>query len=229
MSRPYTVARITKGKETFEVLVDPELSLRLRLGENVAFSKILVYEQVYKDAKKGIRAKEEDLKKFFGTTDPVTIAVKIVKEGELQVTADQRRRLIEDKKKQIVDFISKNAVDPRTNMPIPPQRILLALDEAGISIDPFIDAKQQVTKILEKLRLILPLKIGTMIFEIRVPGDVQPKASTYLKSVGRILRDEWKGDGSWMCELEAPSGMQVEILEKLAKMSAGKAEIRPKG
>jgi len=229
LSRPYTVARITKGKETFEVLVDPELSLRLRLGENVALSKILVYEQVYKDAKKGIRAKEEDLKKIFGTTDPVAIAIKIVKEGELQVTADQRRRLIEDKKKQIVDFISKNAVDPRTNMPIPPQRILLALDEAGVSIDPFIDAKQQVTKIIEKLRLILPLKIGTMVFEIRVPGDVQPKASTYLKSVGRILREEWKGDGSWMCELEAPSGMQVELVEKLAKMSAGKAEVRPKG
>lgn len=229
MSRPYTVARITKGKETFEVLVDPDLSLRLRLGENIAPSKILVYEQVYKDAKKGIRAKEEDLKKTFGTTDPVAIAVRIVKEGELQVTADQRRRLIEDKKKQIVDFISKNAIDPRTNMPIPPQRILLALDEAGISVDPFIDAKQQVTKIIEKLRLILPLKIGTMIFEIRVPGDVQPRASSYLKSVGRVLREEWKGDGSWNCELEAPSGMQVEIVEKLAKMSAGKAEVRPKG
>lgn len=229
MSRPYTVARITKGKETFEVLVDPELSLKLRLGENVSASKILVYEQVYKDAKKGIRAKEEELKKIFGTTDPVAIAVKIVKEGELQITADQRRRLIDDKKKQIVDFISRNAVDPRTNLPIPPQRILLALDEAGISIDPFIDAKQQVTKIIEKLRFILPLKIGTMIFEIKVPGDVQPRAGAYLKSVGRVLREEWKGDGSWTCELEAPSGMQVELLEKLAKMSAGKAEVRPKG
>ncbi len=32
-----------------------------------------------------------------------------------------------------------------------------------------------------------------------------------------------------MCELEAPSGMQVELVEKLAKMSAGKAEVRPKG
>lgn len=228
MSRPYTVARITKGKETFEVLVDPDLALRMRLGENVSASKIMVYEQVYKDAKKGIRAKEDDLKKAFGTTDPVAIAVKIVKEGELQVTADQRRRLIEDKKKQIVDFISKNAVDPRTNLPIPPQRIILALDEAGVSIDPFIDAKQQVTKIVEKLKLILPLKIGTMIFEVRVPGDVQPKASSYLKSVGRVLREEWKGDGSWACELEAPSGMQVEIVERMAKISAGKAEVRPK-
>ncbi len=228
MSRPYTVARITKGKETFEVLVDPELSLKLRLGENVSASKILVYEQIYKDAKKGIRAKEEDLKKAFGTTDPVTIALKIVKEGELQVTADQRRKLIEEKKRQIIDFISKNAVDPRTNLPIPPQRIALALDEASVSIDPFIDAKQQVTKIIEKLKLILPLKIGTMIFEIRVPGDVQPKASSYIKSIGRVLREEWKGDGSWACELEAPSGMQVELMERLAKISAGKAEVKPK-
>lgn len=228
MSKPYTVARITKGKETFEILVDPDLALRLRLGENIPASKIMVYDQVYKDAKKGIRAKEDDLKKAFGTTDPATIAVKIVKEGELQITADQRRKLIEEKKKQIVDFISKNAVDPRTNLPIPPQRIVLALDEAGVSIDPFIDAKQQVTKIIEKLKLILPLRIGTMIFEVKVPGDVQPKASSYLKSVGRVLREEWKGDGSWTCELEAPSGMQVEIVERLAKISAGKAEVRPK-
>jgi ribosome maturation protein SDO1 len=58
--------------------------------------------------------------KAFGTTDPLKIADLILKKGTLQLTTDQRRKMVEDKKRQIIDFISRQAVDPKTNLPHPP-------------------------------------------------------------------------------------------------------------
>lgn len=224
----YTLARLVKG-ETFEIIVEPENALRYKMGEKVPISKILLYEEIYTDAKKGTRASEELLLKTFRTNDRVAIAEKILSEGTLQITSEQRQRLIEEKKRQIIDFISKNTIDPRTNMPHPPQRIELAMEQAGVSIDPFIDAKEQASKIIEKLRSIIPIKVGLMRVQLRVPGDVAAKAYNLIKSMGKVLREEWKGDGSWVGEVELPAGLHPDLIEKLNKLSSGRAEARPVG
>ncbi|MCD6421306.1 MAG: ribosome assembly factor SBDS, partial [Thaumarchaeota archaeon] len=184
--KAYTIARIERRGETFEILVDPDNALKYKMGERIPLSKIIVYEEVYLDAKKGIRASEEKLRKAFGTTDFMEIAKTILREGVVHVTAEQRRRLIEEKRKQIIDFISKNAIDPRTNLPHPPQRIELAMEEVGVQIDPFKDAKEQALKIIEKLRTVLPLKTGVLKFKIRLPADVAARAYGIVKSMGRI-------------------------------------------
>ena len=225
MSRGYTIARIERKGETYEILVDPDKALKYRLGENVPVSKVVVYEEVYKDAKKGIRAGEEALKKAFGTTDFMKIAEIILREGIVQVTAEQRRRLIEEKKKQIIDFISKNAVDPRTNLPHPPQRIELAMEESGVQIDPFKDAKEQALKIIEKLRIVLPLKTGVLKFKIRLPADIAAKAYGVVKSMAKITGEQWGKDGSWTSVVEVPTGLHVDLIERLNKISSGRVEI----
>jgi len=223
------VARVSKSGNTFEILVDPDAALRAKMGENIPVSKFLVYEEVYRDSKKGIRANANELMKSFGTTNVQEIALKIVREGELQITAEQRRRLIEEKKRQIIDFLSKHAIDPRTNMPIPPQRLELSLEETGVSIDPFIDAKRQVPKILEKLRMVLPIKVGLAVFQIRVPGDSQPSVNRHLRTLGKVLKEEWGQDGWWRCELEAPAGMITELIELVNRYTAGRGEVKPGG
>ena len=225
MSKGYTIARIERRGETYEILVDPDRALKYRMGEKVPISKIVVYEEVYKDAKKGIRAGEEALKKAFGTTDMMKIAETILKEGVVHVTAEQRRKLVEEKKKQIVDFIAKNAIDPRTNLPHPPQRIELALEEAGVQIDPFKDAKEQALKIIDKLRTVLPLKTGVLNFKIRLPADIAARAYGVVKSMGKITSEQWGKDGSWTSVVEVPTGLHVDLIEKLNKISSGRVEV----
>lgn len=227
MSKSYTIARIEKKGTVFEILVDPDRALEYRLGKNVPVSKIVVYEEVYKDSRKGSRASEEELRKAFGTTDFLKIAETILKEGTIQVTAEQRRRLIEDKKKSIVDFISKNAIDPRTNLPHPPQRIELAMEEAGVTIDPFQDAKEQAMKIIEKLRTILPLKIGVIKLQIRLPGDVVGKSYGLIKNMGKIIKEEWRKDGSWMSIVEVPTGLHLDLIDRLTRIAGGRIEVNP--
>ncbi|MEM4297193.1 MAG: ribosome assembly factor SBDS [Nitrososphaerota archaeon] len=179
----YTVARLERGGNTFEILVDPELALRYKMGEKVPITKVLAYEEVYRDWRKGVRASESELRKFFGEVGIHEIAARIIAEGEVQTTADQRRRLVEEKRKQIIDFIARNAIDPRTNMPHPPQRVELALEEVGFSVDPFLDAKQQAMKAIERLRTVLPLKIGVIRVRIRIPGDLMGKSYGMIKSM----------------------------------------------
>jgi len=227
LSKNYTIARIERKGTVFEILVDPDRALEYRLGKNVPVSKIVVYEEVYKDSRKGSRASEEELRKAFGTTDFLKIAETILREGTIQVTAEQRRRLIEDKKKSIVDFISKNAIDPRTNLPHPPQRIELAMEEAGVTIDPFQDAKEQAMKIIEKLRTILPLKIGVIKLQIRLPGDVVGKSYGLIKNMGKIIKEEWRKDGSWMSIVEVPTGLHLDLIDRLTRIAGGRIEVNP--
>lgn len=227
MSKTYTIARIEKKGTVFEILVDPDHALEYKLGKNIPISKIVVYEEIYKDSRKGSRASEEELRKAFGTTDVLKIAETILKEGTIQVTAEQRRRLIEDKKRSIVDFISKNAIDPRTNLPHPPQRIELAMEEAGVTIDPFQDAKEQAMKIVEKLRMILPLKIGVIKLQIRLPGDVVGKSYGLIKNMGKILKEEWRKDGSWVSIVEVPTGLHLDLIDRLTRIAGGRIEVNP--
>lgn len=223
----YTVARIERKGSTFEILIDPDKALRYKMGENIPISKIVVYEEVYKDSRKGTRAGEEELNKAFGTSEFMKIAEIILKEGTIQITAEQRRQLIEEKKKAIIDFISKNAIDPRTNLPHPPQRVELAMEQAGVTIDPFQDAKEQAMKIIEKLRAVLPIKIGLLKLQIRLPGDVVGKAYGVIKNMGKILKEEWMKDGSWKSVVEVPTGLHLDLIDRLTKIAGGRIEVNP--
>jgi len=225
----FTIARLSRGETTFEILVDPENALKLKLGEKVPLSKILVYEEVFKDWKKGVRASENELKKAFGVTDVRSVAEKILAEGEVLITAEQRRRLIEEKKRQIIDFIARNAIDPRTNTPHPPQRIELAIEQVGLSVDPFADAKIEAMKAIEKLRKILPLKIGMMRVEIRVGGEFMGKVYGLIKNAGNILEESWLGDGSWRCVAEIATGLHMDLVDRLNKICGGRVEVKPVG
>jgi len=225
LSKGYTIARLERRGETFEILVNPDNALKYKMGERIPVSKIIVYEEVYKDAKKGIRVREGTLKKVFGTTDFMKIAETILREGVVHVTAEQRRKLMEDKKKQIIDFIAKNTIDPRTNLPHPPQRIELAVEEAGAQIDPFKDAKEQALKIIEKLRPILPIKMGVLKFKIRLPADIAARAYGIVKSMGKITREQWGKDGSWTSIVEVPTGLHVDLIDRLNKISSGRVEV----
>ena len=58
------IARLKKGGETFEVLVDPYLARDLKEGKEVDFEQLLAIEEVFKDARKGERASKEVFRKF---------------------------------------------------------------------------------------------------------------------------------------------------------------------
>src|SRR2546422_4715906 len=141
MSDKFTTARLQKASDHFEILVKPQQALDYKLGKQVPMSQVLMIEEIYSDSSKGTRAPTDKLQKHFGTLDPVKIAEEIMKSGELQLTTDQRRQLVDEKRRQIISIISRNAIDPRSGAPHPPLRIEQALEQIRISIDPYKSAE----------------------------------------------------------------------------------------
>ncbi|MFA5578863.1 MAG: ribosome assembly factor SBDS [Methanothrix sp.] len=137
-------ARLKTHGTVFEVLVDPEGALSYRQGDEVDVEKILAVEDIFENASRGDRSSEEDLTRAFETTDVVAIAAKIIKKGEIQLTAEQRKRIIENKRKQVVTVIGQNAINPQTGTPHPPTRIERAMEEARVNIDPTKSVEEMV-------------------------------------------------------------------------------------
>ena len=94
MSKSYTVARINMSGKNFELLVKPESALSYREGKSTSLSGVLVTETIFSDANKGLRVSEKDLKEVFGTIDSQEIAKTILKRGTLQLTTEQRKRMV---------------------------------------------------------------------------------------------------------------------------------------
>ncbi len=224
MSSKYTTVRLIIEGEHFEILVNPEAALNFKLGKNVEPSQVIVVDQVFSDANKGLRVSSEKLKKYFNTDDQSKAALEILKRGELQLTQEQRRRLIEEKKKAIISIISKNYVDPKTTLPHPPLRIEQAMAEAKVSIDPFIDPTEQTKTIVEKLRPILPLKSEKVKLSVRVSAQYAGQTIGVLKSFGDIISQQYSQDGSMNAVVEIPAGSQPSLLEKLASVTKGAAQ-----
>lgn len=226
MSDKFTVARLTKDNQHFEVLVKPEKALDYRLGKTVSLAEALVTETIFSDASKGTKVSEESLRKNFGTSEALKIAEMILKKGALQLTTEQRRKMIEDKRKQIIDFISRQAVDPKTNLPHPPLRIENAMEQIRYSIDPFKPLEEQAREIVKLLRPILPLKIEQVSVGVRVPAEHAARAYGTIKTYGTITREEWRADGSWYGILEIPAGLYAPFLERLGSITKGSGEAK---
>jgi ribosome maturation protein SDO1 len=166
------------------------------------------------------------MKKAFKTIDPLKIADEILKKGTLQLTTDQRRKMVEDKRKLVVDFISRQAVDPKTNLPHPPMRIENAMEQIHYPIDPYKSVDEQAKDIIKLLRPILPLKVEQVKVAIRIPSQFASRAYGTIKTLGTIKHEEWRGDGSWVGEMELPAGAYAQLLNKLGDSTKGTGEAK---
>jgi len=220
-----TVVRFAVEGEKFELLVKPDPALEYKLGKRKDISTILVSDEIYSDSNKGTRASTEKLTKAFKTTDPTTIATIILQKGDLNLTTDQRRKMVLEKRKQIVDFIAKTYVDPRSHLPHPPLRIEQAMDDARISVDPFRNTDEQTKEIVEQLRSIIPLKSENMLLEILVPAQFAAQSYSVLKSTGTLKKEEWQSNGSLKVILDIPAAARANVIDRLGSVTKGSASI----
>ena len=218
------IARLHYSGQRFEILVDPNKALDFKRGVKVDMNEILEYPAVYRDVRNTEMVAGHDLQKVFGTTDIAKIAQKIIKEGELQLTTEQRRTMVEQKKNQIVNIIAKKGINPQTNAPHPPQRILNVMDKAGVNIDPFLDAEMQIDKVLKEIKTLIPIKFQKVTLQLKVPPQFAGKTYTLLKTSGTILNEQWLNDGSLQVSIQILAGIQDELFQKLASLTHGQYE-----
>jgi ribosome maturation protein SDO1 len=221
-------ARLESHGARFEVLVDPDAALAITRGEFEGdLEDVIAAEDVFENASRGDRPAENDLEEVFGTTDPLEIIPEVIERGEIQITAEQRREMQEQKRKQLVNQIARNAVNPQMDdAPHPPERIESALEEAGFRVDPMEPVETQVDEALDALRPVIPIRFDEVTVAVQVPAEHAGKAQSQIRGFGDLEREEWQADGSWIGVLTFPAGIQNEFYDLVNEHTAGEAETR---
>jgi len=213
------LARLEKGGKRYEILVDPELVDDWRDDpESVSLDDLLAIDEVWSDAKGGERPTTEALENVFGTTEISVCAAKILNEGNIQLTTLQRRRMVDEKKRQIVNEIASTATDPKTKLPHPRTRIENALEEIRFAVDPFKSTESQVEDAIKDLRPIIPLQFITIRLAFKVQGRDYGGVSQLLRD--SIQKEEWLSDGTWACVVSVPGGMKNDLIGRVASRSS---------
>jgi ribosome maturation protein SDO1 len=218
------LARYSSQGKQFEIYVDPNLAYDYKKGKDLDLNEILTSRDIFRDAHKGERAGEADLIKIFGSDDVINVAGQIIRKGELQLTTDQRRRFLEDKRSKIIAFIAKEAIDPRTNAPVPIQRIELALEEAKVHIDPFKSSQEQIEGVVKALLPILPIKFEKIKFETIIPPLYTGKAYALVKRY-TVLKEKWLSDGSLSVVVELSPSLQDRFFRDMNSATSNNVKI----
>lgn len=213
-----TTARIKKAGKHFEILVNLENALKFRRGESSFIQSET--EFIFRDLKKGERVSDSDLKEAFGTTDLNKIVSEIVKKGEVLITQQERSAEQEKKFKQIVEFFSKNAVDPKTGYPHSNERIKNAIEQAKINIKNG-PIENQIEEIFQQINKILPLKLEMKEIKITIPAVHVGKAYGVVSPYKN--KENWLNNGGLEIEVNIPSGLVMDFYDKLNSVTHGSA------
>jgi len=221
-------ARLESHGARFEVLIDPDAALAMKRGEFEGnLEEVIAAEDVFEDASRGDRPAESDLETVFDTTDPMKIIPEVVRRGEIQITAEQRREMQEQKRRQLIDTIVRNAVNPQMDdAPHPPERVERALEEARFQVDPMEPVESQVDDALDVLRPVIPIRFDEMTIAVRLPADYAGSGQARVRQFGDLEREEWQNDGGWVGVVTFPAGLQNEFYDLVNEVSSGEAETR---
>jgi ribosome maturation protein SDO1 len=208
-----------KGKR-YEILVDAEGAMSLKHGKPVSISNVVISDCVFHDLKKGLRASEKDLADDFGSSDINAVAERIIKNGEINIPQEYREKAQEDRMKQVIEFLVRNVQDPKTGKPYTPDLIKISIEKAGVNVDNR-PVEEQIAKIIDKLRPILPVKIETKKLQIRVPAVNTGKVYGLLTDYKE--KEEWMSNGDLQVVINLPAGMQMSFYDKLNAITHGSA------
>ena len=226
----FNLAKLRKGGEDFEIVIDPDAAITykeaLHEGEEpVSVSEVVKAEKVFADAKKGLLASEEHMSTVFGTTNPVAVAQIILREGEIQLTADHRARIREEKQQRLLEHIRRHAADPKTGLPHPMKRLELAFEEAKIKIDMNRRVNAQIKDVVAKLQPILPLRFEDVTYRVHLGPQEAQRLYGDVKGFGELRQEEWLNDGSWVCHVKIPAGLQHELVDMLNEKTHGQVDV----
>lgn len=156
------------------------------------WKEVLFADRVFKNSHKAEVPTDAELIECFETSNIDEVAQMIAKKGELQTTSQDRAKALADKKKQIVNYIGKYYIDPKTKKPHTSINIENAWDSAKLKTDPDKPVEEQVKQGISKLREFIPLKrceiVSVLFFCCWCKEMLGRKASNPSRTSGKCSR-----------------------------------------
>ena len=143
-----------------------------------------------------------------------------MKSGEILLTQEHRGEEREKKIRQVIDFLSVNASDPKTGNPHTAERIKAALEQAQVNIKN-TPIETQIREIIEKISGILPIRLKTKRIKILVPAIHTGRAYGIFSQYKE--NENWLSNGDLEVIVNVPSGLLMEFYEKLNSITHGSA------
>lgn len=237
MSTEHVIARLISHSKEFEIIVDAVKARDYKSGTISDISDILVVDGIFKnlrkvksldkgvlfkDNKTVIRIEDKELKEIFGTTDLIQITKKIIDEGDIQYTTEQRKEFLERKEKAVINLIAGQSIDPRTNAPHTPTRIEAAIRQAKIHVNMYKSAEAQVQNIVKEIAAIMPIKLEFKEIQIKVPVRYAGSLRKIMLDFGQIKKDNWIGT-DYIAMITIGAGLTDSFLGKVNGLTHGEA------
>lgn len=220
------IARLESGGHRFEILIDPNEAQAFKDGDKIDWEDSIAVDGIWADSAKGERSPENILNDFFESSDLIDIYKKILTEGTIQLTSEQKKEMVDNKKKQILSHIAANAMNPQTGGAHPPQRIENAIVEVKYSIDPVKSVERQVEEIIRKIRPLIPISFEKVKAAVKIPAVYVGKCYGQLSGLGTIENEEYQNDGSWVGIVKLSAASHSELENLLGSTTKGTAEIK---
>eukprot|EP00698_Gefionella_okellyi_P003042 TRINITY_DN12863_c0_g1_i2.p1 TRINITY_DN12863_c0_g1~~TRINITY_DN12863_c0_g1_i2.p1 ORF type:complete len:274 (-),score=60.46 TRINITY_DN12863_c0_g1_i2:186-935(-) len=211
--------KLKQGKHHFELMTNVGSVSKFRKGE-LGLDNVLQTDTIFANHAKGDRANASDLKDAFNTEDLQECIKQILQKGEIQLTAHERKEMVEKKKREIVNYLHKYYTDPRTHTPHPVVRLEAALDEIKFRVDPDVPADKQAQEALKKLPEVIPLKRseveGQLVVTHKMLGSVQGVLAKY----SAVRSEQYTSEGCVM-EVAIVPGDYDSLIADLNKVTKG--------
>ena len=220
------IARLESGGHRFEILIDPNEAQSYKEGDEIDWEDSIAVDGIWADSAKGERSPENILDEFFGSSDLIEIYKKILTEGNIQLTSEQKKEMIDNKRKQILSHIVANAMNPQTGGAHPPQRIENAIVEAKYNFDPVRSVEKQVEDIVRKIRPLIPISFEKVKAAVKIPAIHVGKCYGQISGLGTIENEEYQSDGSWIGIVKMSAASYNELENLLGAVTKGSAELK---
>jgi ribosome maturation protein SDO1 len=79
---------------------------------------------------------------------------------------------------------------------------------------------------MKAIRPLIPIRFEEVSVAVKVPALYAPKAYGTISTYGKLLKNEWQNDGSWIAVIRIPAGMQNDLYDLLNHLTKGEAETR---
>jgi ribosome maturation protein SDO1 len=193
-------------------------------NNQLGWDKVLQTDLIFTNSKKGNRASSKDLKTAFGTDDLNECAKLIVEKGELQVSAKERKEDTKTKKNEIIYYIHKNYIDPKSKLPHPMSRLELAIDNLKYRIDTKRLTEQQANEIIKKLQGKLFFKKSLIEMKVSMEHRYIGQCSNVIYGMTNVIKERITSDGyEWKVSIS--SSDFDSFIEKLTKLTSGHFEM----
>mmetsp|Transcript_63227 Transcript_63227/g.100521 ORF Transcript_63227/g.100521 Transcript_63227/m.100521 type:complete len:271 (-) Transcript_63227:103-915(-) len=145
--------RYSSGKIKFEILTKKGAVLKYRQNK-LSLQNVLMVDAIFTKLSQGKVANSSDLKGAFGTTDFNDCVAKILAHGDLNSSSEERRAKVDNKRNEIIYYITQNYVNPlssNASLPHSASRIAHCMDECKIRIDAQKSTKTQALNAIKKM------------------------------------------------------------------------------